>query len=141
MGMREYGVNEYGLVLSDETMRHLASKLCSTYSEAEYEENKYDFNEAVEYKLPCEYISTFSGDAVKIAEDGVDDWFSPGNYESYDDDMIYYIPFNRYPTLFSAAYANMREVIEEMKRKVGKYLPSDFDYMDNIRHIVGTYYG
>lgn len=36
MSMREYGVNDYGLLLSDETMRRLASRLCDEYSEEEF---------------------------------------------------------------------------------------------------------
>ena len=141
MSMREYGVNDYGLLLTDDTMKLLASKICEDFSEAEYAEDKYGFNEVVEEKIGSEYISEFSGDAVQIRDDGTDDWFSPGNYEAFSGDTIYYIPFNRYPNLFGAAYENMSEIVDEMKRKVGEYLPLDFAYRDAIRHIVGTYYG
>ena len=30
---------------------------------------------------------------------------------------------------------------EEMKSKIGEYLPEDFDYRSRICHISGTYYG
>ena len=35
----------------------------------------------------------------------------------------------------------MEEIVEELKSKVGEYLPEDFDYRKNIRHISGTYFG
>lgn len=141
MSMREYGVNDYVLLLTDDTMKLLASEICEDFSEAEYAEDKYSFNEVVEEKIGSEYISEFSGDAVQIRDDGTDDWFSPGNYEAFSGNTIYYIPFYRYPNLFSAAYKNMSEIVDEMKRRVGEYLPHDFAYRDAIRHIVGTYYG
>ena len=61
--------------------------------------------------------------------------------ESYSGDQIYYIPVNSYPTSFKPAYENMDALIAEFKEKVGEYLPEDFDYRSNIRHIVGTYFG
>lgn len=59
----------------------------------------------------------------------------------YDGDRIYYIQVSSYPTLFKPAYKSMDELIAEFKEKVGEYLPEDFDYRSNIRHIVGTYFG
>lgn len=43
--------------------------------------------------------------------------------------------------LFKAAYKDMNELIDEFKSDIGEYLPEDFDYRANIRHIVGTYFG
>jgi hypothetical protein len=35
----------------------------------------------------------------------------------------------------------MGEIIEELKEEVGQYLPNDYDYRKNIRHIIGTTFG
>ena len=139
--MRDYGVEAYGLLLNDNDMKHLASKLCSDYSESEYDENPWDFIEEVEYRLNIEYISEFEGDAVKIRDDGVDDWCSTNNYDNYAGDTIHYLPFHHFPSLFKAAYSNIQEVIDEMKERIEPYLPADFDYRGRLRHIIGTYFG
>lgn len=136
--MMRYGVNDYGLLLSDDTMKYLAAKICDDYSDDEYKEDKHSFNDAVVETIGLEYISEFSGDAVRIAADGSDDWYSENNFSG---DIIYYVPFSHYPNLFNVAYSDMKSIINEMKGKIGKYLSEDFDYRSNIRHIVGTYYG
>ena len=140
MSMRDYGVNDYGLLLTEETMEHLASVMCEDYTEDEYKYDRFSFNDDVVNKL-CEYISSFSGEAIKIRDNGDDDWMSQNCAEYYNDDVIYYIPLYRYPSLFSAAYADINEIVDEMKGRAGAYLPSDFDYRGNLRHIIGTYYG
>lgn len=87
----------------------------------------------------CEYVSEFEGEAGILLDNGLNNWVTGG--EIYNEDSIYYIPCKSYPTLFKAAYENMDALIAEFKEKVGEYLPKDFDYRSNIRHIVGTYWG
>ncbi len=137
MSIREYGIDDYGLMLDDAAIEHIASKFCGDYSKEDYLRDKWDFIDALSGDI-FEMCSNFSGDAVIISDEGYCDW---GNVVSYSDDCIFFVPLVHYPLLFSAAYKSIEDIVSEMKRKVGKYLPPDFNYRDNIRHIVGTCYG
>lgn len=135
MSMRHYAVDDYGLLLTEETMKIVASIVCDDFDNMEEDEYGY----ALYDKDVCESIEEFTGEAKPILDDGLNDWTRGGEYYSYD--QLYYIPVGSYPTLFRSAYENMDALIAEFKKKVGKYLPEDFDYRSNIRHIVGTYFG
>lgn len=116
-------------------MKIIASKMCDDFEDmAEDEYGDVLYEEGV-----CEYIGDFTGEAGVLFDNGLNDWMKTG--EMYDGDRIYYIPCSSYPTLFKAAYENMNVLIDEFKSKVGEYLPEDFDYRSNIRHIVGIYFG
>lgn len=135
MSMRDYAVDDYGLVLDNETVHLIAFKLFEEYEaeDGEHGDWKYDlYEEGI-----CEYISEFTGEAQQVNEDGTYWW---GNSESYSCDTIVYVQA-RYPTLFRKAYDNMDELVEDFKNKLGQYLPEDFDYRSRICHISGTYYG
>lgn len=135
MSMRDYAVDDYGLLLTEETMKIIAAIVCDDFDDMEEDE----YGDTLYYKGICEYIGDFTGEAVLINDDGMNDWIKTG--EMYDGDRIYYINTSSYPTLFKVAYENMEVLIEEFKSKVGEYLPDGFDYRANIRHIIGTYYG
>lgn len=135
MSMRDYAVSDYGLLLDEETIKVIASKVFDDFSEDEKEDWGY-----LLYDMGiCEYVSEFTGEAQEITDDGVFVW--GGNYESYNNEVITYVPLSHYPTLFKKAYNNMEEIIDELKIKLGMYLPNDFDYRSRICHISGTYYG
>lgn len=135
MSMRDYAVDDYGLLLTKETIKIIAPRVLDDLDERD--EDKYGY--ALYEDGICEYIGEFTGEAIYIEDDGMDDWRRSG--ESYNGDEVYYVNTSNFPTLFKAAYNNMDELIEEFKSKVGNYLPEDFDYRANIRHIVGTYFG
>ena len=135
MSMRDYAVDDYGLLLTEETMKIIASIVCDDFDDME----EGEYGDALYDDGICEYIGDFTGEAGLILDDGLNDYIRSG--ESYSDDQIYYIPVSSYPTLFKPAYENMDALIAEFKEKVGEYLPEDFDYRSNIRHIVGTYWG
>ena len=134
MSMRDYAVDDYGLVLDKETVKIIASQVFDDYTEDEYDLEFELYDKGI-----CEYVSEFTGEAQELGEDGVYTWF--GNYKTYNCDMIVYIPLKNYPTLFKQAYNNMEEIVEELRAKVGEYLPEDFDYRNRICHISGTYFG
>ena len=135
MSMRYYAVDDYGLLLTEETMKIIASKVCDDFEDMEEDE----YGDALYEEGICECIGDFTGEAGVLLDNGLNDWISNG--EMYDGDRIYYIQVSSYPTIFKAAYKNMDKLIAEFKEKVGEYLPNDFDYRANIRHIIGTYYG
>lgn len=138
MSMRDYAVNDYGLLMTKEMLKAVASKVIENYSDEEYDNNEMDFN----YKLYefgiIETISEFTGEAMKINIDGSDNW---SNGECFNSECIYYTPASKYPSIFTAAYNNIDEMANEFKEKLGEYLPDGFDYKFYIRHIVGTYFG
>ena len=134
MSMRDYAVDDYGLVLDEETMKIIILKL-----DIELSNDDTDFAYILYEEGICEYISDFTGEAQAINDSGYFDFSR--DYESYRGDCIAYVPTSNYPTLFKRAYGNIEELIEEFKDKIGEYLPKDFDYRSRIRHICGTYFG
>ena len=141
MSMREYAVYDYGLVLTPETMKKLAAKLCEDFTKEDFEDDTFAFYESVEYAFNghIEYVSEFTGEAKYIEDDGTCSWGCDSIF--YDSDYLYYIPIGRALSLFKAAYKNMDEMIEDFKERIGTYMPEDFDYRTNMRYIVGTYWG
>ena len=135
--MREYAVNDYGLVLDGETMKLIASKVFDDFvdDDEEYGDWGYELYD----RGICEYISVFTGEASWLNDNGDVDWGS--DYEPFEGDSIAYVPMKKYPTLFKRAYNDMEEIVDEFKSKIGEYLPKDFDYRSRICHICGTYYG
>ena len=135
MSMRDYAVDDYGLVLDEETVRIIASKVFDDYKENESATalafDLYDHG-------ICEYISEFTGEAQELDGQGM---YWGGDSKDYSCDVIVYVHATNYPTLFRKAYNNMDELVEEFKEKIGEYLPEDFDYRSRIRHISGTYFG
>ena len=138
MSMRDYAVDDYGLLMTREMLKIVASKVCEDYTDDDYEDDEFAFNEELYDEGLVEYIGSFTGESIAINDNGESRW---SNSETYDDDMIYYVPTRNISTLFKAAYKNVDEMIEEFKSRLGEYLPADFDYRKYIRHISGTYFG
>ena len=132
MSMRDYAVEDYGLLLDEEAINVIAAKVLSGYTD------EYDIGYELYSKGICECISDFTGEALEINGNGVS-LYGSGDY--YKSDVVCYVPVSRRPSLFKQAYNNMDELVEELKGKMGEYLTEDFDYRNNIRYICGTYYG
>lgn len=135
MSMRDYAVDDYGLVLDKDTINDIASQIFEDYTENSDDYWGYELYD----KGICEYVSEFTGEAQELTDDGAFLW--GGAREYYDGDILVYVPLSKYPTLFKKAYNDMDEIIAELKDKLGEYLPDDFDYRGNLCHISGTYYG
>lgn len=133
MSMRDYAVNDYGLVLDEQTIKIIASKIFDDFADDDCDWGYELYNKGI-----CKYISEFTGAAMSICDDGTLDW---RHAYTYCDDVIYYVPITRISTLFKAAYKNMEKLVNEFKTELGEYLPDDFDYRSRIRQICGTYFG
>lgn len=138
MSMRDYAVNDYGLLMTIEMMQMIASKVCDDYTDADYKDDPWSFNQEIYDKGIVEYINSFTGESIEINDDGTNNW---GICEYYNDDVIWYTPTKNISTLFKAAYNNMGEMIAELRKRLGEYLPDDFNYRKYIRNISGTYFG
>ena len=59
---------------------------------------------------------------------------------SFDDDTIIYLPLDNGLSLFKTAYPSPSAILAELRSKLGKYLPDDFDYAARVCRIFGTYF-
>ena len=133
MSMRDYAFEDYGLVLDYPTMQHICKKMFKDEPVDEGDEGcaLYDYQ-------VCDLVSQFTGEAFYVTDNGDVAW---NNSTSYNCDEVYYMPCDKYPSLFSAAYKDINEMIEEFKQRIGEYMPDGYDYRSNIRRIVGTTFG
>ena len=138
MSMRDYAVDDYGLVFNGNHLNVLASKICPEYTDEVFDKNRYEYYESVVDKLSLQCIYNFTGEAMYVSDDGDSRY---DNADIYNSDSIYYLGLSKYATLFKAAYDSIDDIIDEFKLKIGQYLPSDFPYRRCFRHIVGTYFG
>lgn len=133
MSMRDYACEDYGLVLDQSAMRYICKTMFVDDPVEEGDEGCALYEAEV-----CNLFGQFTGEAFGIQENGNDTW---DNSTSYSCDEVYYVPLKKCPSLFDTAYKDINEIIEELKEKIGEYLPEDYDYRSNIRHIVGTTFG
>lgn len=133
MSMRDYAYVDYGLVLDENTIKHMYAKAIGGQ-----EDNTHDMGYALYDKGIVEYSGEFTGEAMRVEDNSNDDC---NDSIVYSADVFYYVPLGLYPSLFKAQYKDMDEIIEELKSKVGKYMPDSYDYRANIRHIIGTTFG
>lgn len=136
MSMRDYAVNDYGLVLDYNALNLLAARVCEDYTDDGWDKDMSGYIGGVEDYFDLTGIYGFTGDTYKINKEG----YAEGNADIYSYDDIHYYALSRYPSLFKAAYKNMTEIVNECKEKFGQYLPDNFDYAGNIKVIVGTVY-
>ena len=133
MSMRDYAYLDYGLVLDEETIRYMYSVAIGGQ-----DKDLSDMGNALYDRGIVEYTGEFTGEAIRVRDDGSDDW---NDSLVYSADVFYYVPLGLHPSFFKAQYKDMNEIVEELKSEVGKYMPEGYDYRANIRHIVGTYFG
>ena len=112
MSMRDYAVNDYGLLITEEIVKSIASKVCEGYTEEEYKEDPFGFAYELYENGLVEYIGSFTGESIIINDNGENLW---GNGEYYNDDVIYYVPTKNISTLFKAAYNNIDEMVEALQ--------------------------
>ena len=133
MSMRDYSYVDYGLVLDEQTVKHMYNKAFDGREE-EWEDMLYAlYDEGI-----CEYAGDFTGEAIGVDDDGSNSW---NDTIVYNNDMLYYVPLRKYPSLFHKAYDSIIDIINELKENIGQYMPEGYNYRANIRHIVGTTFG
>lgn len=133
MSMRDYAYVDYGLVLDEETIKYMYAKAIGGQ-----EEDVNDMGYELFDKGIVEYTGEFTGEAMRVENNSNDNW---NDTLVYSADIFYYVPLGLYPSLFKAQYKDMNEIVEELKSKVGEYMPDGYNYRANIRHIVGTTFG
>jgi len=144
MSMRYYAFDDYGLVFNINHMNLLASAICNDFSQEKWDNDRdyvYDCIDEVRSLFEIEYVPEFSGECFPLNDDGTNNYSNSDIITYLDGDELWYMPSNRYPVLFKAAYNCMSDLVSEFKKCFVEYLPLDFDYRTNIKHIIGTYYG
>lgn len=126
MSTRDYSFADYGIVLNDVVDDNLLQELAE--------------RDVVEFQF------SFTGEAFPVNDDGTEDW---GHGDAFVDNVVYYISVKHYPSLFSAPYKNMTELVDELyasynkSRECDERLPrlSKEQVRKCLRSIQGTYYG
>ena len=127
----EAAVCIYGMVITDEVLELLVSKVNHDYDPDDYADAPYYFSAEVETELGITRLTGFTGEAFRVAPDA--------RYEmAYDWEEILFVPCEREVSPFFAAYDSFEEMVAELSSRFRKLLPDDFDYTEYIRHIVGT---
>lgn len=124
--MREYAFSDYGILLNEIVDN---DDLLDELAEAEIVDSQY----------------SFTGEAFPIDDKGHEQWSSG---DAFDDITVYYISVRSRPSLFSAPYKDMDELVAELyksyndSRERDKRLPriSKEQVRKNLRLIQGTYY-
>ena len=138
MSMRNYGVADFGLVLSEKEIKEIAKVIFEDFSDEAWRGAKYEFIEVIIDTLGLTHISNFTGETSRLLDNGSVNW---ADTEEYDEDTIYYVPCSVYPSMFTAAYENMDALVQEFKDKIREFVPDDFDYRSRIHAIQGSYWG
>lgn len=138
MGMKNWAVDEYGIVLGVDDLRKICAKvLQEKISDEDWEVDPYGFIDSLRGKIDICSCGDFTGEAMKIGKDGRDIYHDTLTFSG---DEIFYIAIRRYPTLFEGAYKRFEDMVLDFKNTMVKYAPDNFDF-SNVRHIVGTYFG
>ena len=138
MSMRDYAVEDYGIVLRREELKRICMKVFGDEcTESDWETDPYSFIEALQDKLDLCYCGDFTGEAIAVGSDGRDQYW---NSITLSSESLYYVAIRKYPTLFKGAYDCFDDMVDDFKEMMSEYTPEDFDFT-NVRHIVGTYFG
>ena len=135
MSMRDYGVDDYGVVLNGlgaENGKH-----------PEFDE------EWLEEMVDSDLINIqgdFTGELIPVYDTGRPDW---NQSEYLDCESVYYIALKRNPELFEQAYKDMNELMDEVvesyrtARREDDRLPSltRDELRGMLRYITGSYNG
>lgn len=135
MSMRDYGVDDYGIVLN--------GLGCNTGKHPDFDE---DWLEEMQDDETIEAQSSFTGETAPLSDRGYPEWGEP---EYFTDETLYYISTLKSPTLFKRAYRDMKELVDELVMSYRKARKNDDrlpkltrkEIRERIRYITGSYNG
>lgn len=112
MSQQNYAEYGFGLILCGEEINNFSQSLATN-----------------PYEIP--WIAEFEGFARYYAEDaeGKRAYYINNNYLEDEDMLVFWA--ERQPNAFKAVYSK-EEIVNEFKKKIGKYLPNNFDYISHI---------
>lgn len=135
MSMRDYGIDDYGIVLNglgDGKGKH------PDFDESWLEEMSE--NETISFQSNC------TAEAAPLSDQGYPDW---SHVDYFNCETIYYIALKKCPMLFKQAYKDMKELLDELvssykaARKEDDRLPklTRAEIRKRLRYISGSYNG
>lgn len=129
MSMRECCVDDYGMVLTKE----IVDAIVRNYNEKHKDEEPvtaYELNDVFDNFM---FNSDPDGVVLQAIEQNENDsdW---GTENSFDE--FFYIPLNKYPSLFKTAYRNIQECVDEiLSSEIAEYFPNGINIADYLFHI------
>ena len=88
--------------------------------------------------MELRYITSFVGSCETI-EEMKPLMTTAAVQRNFNDADVLFLPLDNESSLFEAAYDSPRELLEEVRRKLQKYLPDDFDFAAYLCRAKGTY--
>lgn len=145
MSMREYATTGRGLLIP----KHLAGFVVKNYAKHHGErDDDYDSFEDEDFDGTLSDIHSIGGKNVDSFYDCSGDFFDIDEKDyvffdksEVDETSFHIISIDKYPSLFTRAYKDIDEIVNEFKNSVGKYFPEDFDYKKYLVCFIGTYLG
>lgn len=116
----------WGLLIPNKAINYIAEH-CGDYSRDDFA-NPKDFlyeKEEIDGVNFVFFIDT-STDFYDIEEKEIED------PDDIDDDEFVIVELERKPNIFSQAYKDFDEIVEELQNKLEKLLPPGFDYKKNL---------
>lgn len=142
--MRTYPIHiPCAIVLSEQ----LATDIMNSYltQEAREEEIGSDIVESIanileKNDLTFDYIGNFEGEANPFWSDTDQERTSRMEWHEYFGDTVYYLPLSKNPSLTSAAYNSIDEIVNEFRNDLKGFLPDDYPIEDHMYIISGVFF-
>lgn len=159
MSMNTYPLTDTGFVISAEIAAYMIH--CLNLAEENQADKVKQMSEeeflqkAANYELPDDYFDIAAlhetlSDKIEavycIGFEGSTASAFPADktvQETYEDDILLYIPLNQTPEFCRAVYASVDEIVNEIKTKLDTInitLPEHIDIRSRIMTITGTYF-
>ncbi len=138
MSMSTYPCSAYGARLDFELERTILKAanepLHLGLTEADFSDENVENTFVDAFEDDIGRLGDFDGAFYQILKDGQVDYDAP--IEEYDDVEIVYVPLQRGPNFFKAAYKDIAEMEAEIRSsRVGKFIPADYPI------VVGEFWG
>lgn len=122
MSMQSYAIQAYGLYVPYETLK-----------------SNHDEDEFLEIHDSLMDIGAMDFTVDDLEDTEIHPITNTGNvdFNKILNEDAYILPCDKQPRLFNAPYRSKQEIADELKSSYSKYLPSDYDYLNNI--VYGSY--
>ena len=142
MSSKYYGENGLGLVIpkSDDAFMTIMERVAEETGNELETDDVYELEEDEIYDS-VDYLRNHVCEALYYGEDEVTSvtpaFKERGEYLENEDIIVFWA--DKTPDAFIAVYTE-ESIVEEFRKKVGKYLPDNFDYLAHIGYFSCTVY-
>lgn len=131
MSSQNWGESGFGLAVSetDYAMDEILRKVAKDAGISDEDAENFDRNSAAEFLndnvCDTRYYDYENSDGITFSP------ALPGRGDYIEEEEILFIRADKQPDAFKASYTE-ESVVNEFKKKIGKYLPENFDYLAHI---------